>query len=249
MTNPRDVSPEEIESRLRWVLVSVPSVVNGSIAAAQRTLQQEGLRRGRTETRENDGERTPGDVAAQSPRSGESVRRGSSVDLEVWGPVPVVVVPSVLSEPLEQAQAALQRQRLRPGAVSTRENDGRQTPGTIASQSPRAGESVPIRSRVNLEQWGPLPVNVPQVLRRTLGDARATLERAGLRVGSVGGASDPRDNDLVSGQSPAAGTSVPAGSRVDLTVSRPTIGLIPDRRTPRATTSTDTCTTEPSPVR
>ena len=244
MTAPRDLAPDEIDRRLSWVEVSVPRVVGGSIAEAQRALQERGLLSGRVTIRANDGRETPDDVAVQSPRPEQRVRRGSPVDLEVWGSIPEVAVPSVLSQPLEQALVELERQGLRRGAVSIRENNGRQKPGTIADQDPRPGQRVKLRSRVNLEQWGPLPVNVPQVVQRSLREARAILERSGLRVGSISGEQKPLDDDFVSAQSPAAGTSLPAGSPVDLRVTRPSIGVIRPERAPRATEVAP----EPTPV-
>jgi beta-lactam-binding protein with PASTA domain len=63
---------------------------------------------------------------------------------------------------------------------------------------------------------GPTVVRVPDLVGRSVGEARRLLEQIGLVVGDV--ISEGSAGSVVVGQSPEAGTSVAAGSRVDLRV-------------------------------
>jgi serine/threonine-protein kinase len=67
---------------------------------------------------------------------------------------------------------------------------------------------------------GPQTIQVPDVVGRTLGQARQVLQQLGLTVGDVttpsGGS--PGGGDIVSSQSPAAGAQVVGGSRIALKV-------------------------------
>jgi beta-lactam-binding protein with PASTA domain len=65
-------------------------------------------------------------------------------------------------------------------------------------------------------------VAVPDVRGETVADARAILQAAGLRVGSIANVVDPTCNNigLVAGQHPTTGTVVVQGSAVNLSVGK-----------------------------
>jgi serine/threonine-protein kinase len=77
-------------------------------------------------------------IAAQSP-----VAAGTSVDLVVsQGPRPSVVVPSVVSLSLQEAEQLLQEAGLTLGQV-TAVTDPTFLPNTVIAQEPAAGQLVP----------------------------------------------------------------------------------------------------------
>jgi hypothetical protein len=91
----------------------------------------------------------------------------------------------------------------------------------VISQNPGAGASVAAGSAVNLVvSTGPAPVNVPNVVGLTQAAATTAITNAGLVVGAV---TQQPSNAVPAGsvisQNPSAGTSVAAGSAVDLVVS------------------------------
>ena len=86
---------------------------------------------------------------------------------------------------------------------------------------PRAGTQTPIPGPVALVlSGGPNVVQVPDIVGRTFAEARQLLQQIGLALGDVttenGG--NPDGSAPVVSQSPAAGSSVAAGSRITLRV-------------------------------
>ncbi len=100
--------------------------------------------------------------------------------------------------------------------------------GSVISQNPAAGTSVAPGSAVDLVvSLGP-PVTVPNVVGQTQSTATAVLQRFNLTVGSVTRQVTPGvAPGIVLSQNPAAGTSVAAGTAVDLVVSAARINLSP----------------------
>jgi serine/threonine-protein kinase len=68
---------------------------------------------------------------------------------------------------------------------------------------------------------GPNAVSVPDVIGRSIDDARLAIEQAGLVVGDVSRDSGdaPGGVPIVVSQSPAAGSRAPAGTAVTMRVS------------------------------
>ena len=93
--------------------------------------------------------------------------------------------------------------------------------GNVISQNPTAGTSVAAGSAVNLVvSHGPAPVSVPNVVGQTQAAASTAITARGWCVGTVtqqSSATVPAGN--VISQNPTAGTSVAAGSAVNLVVS------------------------------
>jgi serine/threonine-protein kinase len=84
----------------------------------------------------------------------------------------------------------------------------------VARQAPAKGKA---RKGSTVTIWaskGPPPVQVPDVVGRTLDEARQLLEGAGLQVGDVFNL--PAGPDQVLDQDPDAGSTVPKGTRVNL---------------------------------
>jgi eukaryotic-like serine/threonine-protein kinase len=177
-------------------------------------------------------------VRAQSPAAGVWIRRGARVllriefetprTIEVAAPRPTV--PNVLGRHLANAQSMVRAAFLEPVVVRR----VGPTRDTVVLQSPAVGTRVERGSTVTLtiEEAGdaPLPPTpaariVPNVVGRTSTDAQSAIESLRLRVSWVG---DPA-GAVVTAQNPAAGTSVPIGTTVRLTVSAP--------RPPPATTT------------
>jgi len=85
---------------------------------------------------------------------------------------------------------------------------------------PEAGSKVPEVFSVELvvSEGAPL-VTVPSLYGKTVSAARRILEARGLKLGSVNYVTDvERPFDIIIGQSPKAGSSVPKGSKVNVTV-------------------------------
>lgn len=145
------------------------------------------------------------------------------------------IVPDLSGRTVDQARRLLAAAGLEVGRVA--EGQGSGTPGTVVQQQPRAGSAVAPKSTVQL--WlapqaaaqeptvsrppvtRPPPVTqalvtVPRLAGRTVDDARATLARIDLQVGTVAEAAGTGAPGTIVRQSPRPGMPVLRGSSVQV---------------------------------
>lgn len=134
-------------------------------------------------------------------------KRGEPETVDV--PVVVNMTPSTAGELLEGRGLRLLVAGEQPHSDVAR--------GAISEQSPLAGSRVDqgTEVRVFLSSGTPM-ASVPTLEGKTLADAEAALESAGLKVGNIseGGSGE---GGTISASDPAAGVEVPVGSAVALT--------------------------------
>ena len=132
----------------------------------------------------------------------------------------LIDVPDVVEKTVGETRAAVEAAGLVFDGAGGRE-DGL----IVATQDPEAGTAVPVGSTVKVTVRPPPTVDVPPVVGKTLGEARAAVEAADL-IFSGGGARD--DGLIVATQDPEAGTAVPVGSTVTVTVRPPPTVDVPN---------------------
>jgi serine/threonine-protein kinase len=119
----------------------------------------------------------------------------------------------------EQARLALEKVGLEVGQVN--EHESPLPRGEVLSMNPPAGTALILPSAIALVvSAGPATIEVPYLVGRPLGEARAALEQVGLTATT--GAPDSTSTEpagTVTAQSPQEGTAVGAGTTVQLTVS------------------------------
>ncbi len=135
-------------------------------------------------------------------------------------PEPDVAVPNVTGGTLEDALRILSSEGLRAGRISEVETEA-SAPGTVLTQDPEAGTSLPPRSAVDVTvARSPDLVTVPSVAGLTENDALRRLRDARLVPGPrVRAASDSQPVGTVISISPGPGTRVGVGTIVELTIS------------------------------
>ena len=214
-------------------LVGLADVRGYSVQDAQRTLQGMGF--AVTVVRKFDN--SPKDnVIDQRPAAGTKVPQASRITLVASnGPLPVTV-PNFVGMSVEDARALAAKLGLtlddsQRAAVNGVPAD------TIASQNPSAGQqtqkagtvfavvSTGVQSVPAGPVGGPPAVSVPPVSGRMYQDAVDAITGAGFRA-QVQFQVSPAGNGTVVGVDPPAGTQVPAGSTVTITLSVP--GEVPD---------------------
>lgn len=191
--------------------IVVPSVVGQPLRSAAAALSAAGLSLSRREVLS---EREPeGTVIAQSPRGRSRVPPRTTIELTVA--VAGVRVPDLTRLDRQRALSRLREAGLAPGQISSLETNAYEA-GMVAGQRPGAGTLVPRGTAVHLQvATAPAGCRVPPLRGQTEAGAKATLERAGLRLGRVmrsGDSSSPRDP--VTEQQPAAGSVVRCGTVV-----------------------------------
>jgi beta-lactam-binding protein with PASTA domain len=165
-------------------------------------------------------DREPGAVAKQSPQAGSSVEIGARVKLWVAA---CVIVPSVVEKSVGEAQRILGAKKL--GFDATQEPTNTARVDTVLKQSPAPGARVPPGTVVHLTIATLPRVQVPDVMNRTLEEAKTLLKDQGLKAVTLEQVS--RKPLIVTDQDPKPGAWVIFASEVRLTVSPPPV-LMPD---------------------
>ncbi len=159
-------------------------------------------------------------VLQEDPPAGSRQKRGTDVVLAVSSGQRTAQVPQLLYMTQQQARIAIENTGLTVGTVTARVGD--QPRGLILESDPPAGSQLALPSAVNLViSEGPSVVPVPDLVGRTVGEARSMVEQLGLRVaGITRDTSSLQPENTVIGQLPAAGQNASAGGPVSLRISR-----------------------------
>lgn len=205
--------------------VEVPDVTEKQVDNAKKLLEEKEFT---VVVEQTESDQEPGKVLSQTPDGGTKVRKGTEVTLTVAKKKEQVTVLDVLGKSADEAKQLLTGQGLK---VETQEQESADKPaGTVISQTTTGGTPVVPGSVVTLtiakapedgDEGGDggdksqAPVQVPVLTQQKLGDARATLEGLGLRVGEIRGPQD--DNAVVLLSQPGAGSKVPKDTAVNLT--------------------------------
>jgi len=195
---------------------TVPAVAGKPYAAAQQSLGTIPVRLARKDVADDTGKIAPGSVIRTDPTAGAQVKRNQAITVYVSTGPPLVAVPGVTNQKQDAASGALGQAGFK---VSTSQAYSDSVPaGSVISQSPAGGSQARKFSTVNLVvSQGPPLVTVPGIPNGTsTSDARRTLESLGLKVKikkAFGGFLD-----RVVGMDPKAGSQVPRGTQITLTV-------------------------------
>jgi eukaryotic-like serine/threonine-protein kinase len=157
-------------------------------------------------------------VLAQTPPGGTVEQKGSTITLDVSVGPRVARVPNVVGQTQQQAQVAMENAGFDVGEVTEQEHESPR--GTVISMSPDPGVDVRLPAVISLVvSAGPGWVDVPDVVGRTLGEARMLIESAGLLTGEAQVDSFAlQPPGTVIGQDPGAGLRVVPGTRVSFRV-------------------------------
>ena len=198
---------------------TVPNLVGKQVAAAESSLRASGLTVGTVTRRSNAA--AAGTVTGTDPPAGRSVKKDSRVDLVVsTGPAANVAVPDLQGQSLSVAQGILSNAGLK-SHVDKYEASG-QPSGTVLSQTPAAQALVKPGTTVHLTvSSAQTSVTVPDVHGLSQAQAGGQLVNAHLTVGTVSTACATNGvaQGLVATTSPAAGTTQPPGTAINLIVS------------------------------
>ena len=193
---------------------AVPDVRGQPLEAAKSAITGANLAVGII-TEDWDPEVPAGSVVSADPPIGDELRPGSLVDIVVSkGPKPVRLA-DYAGSPADDVRAELEAAGL--VVTSTEEFSTEFAEGLVVSTAPGKGERVPVGSTVALVvSKGPPPVEMPYLIDMKRDDAVYTLQQLGLNVEI----NEPPFTPLnrVISQDPAAGTLIPAGSTVTITI-------------------------------
>lgn len=195
--------------------VTVPGDIAGQTqSAAQAELTKLGLVVTLKQIASTDAEK--GLAVSTAPGAGASIKKGSSITLNIGnGPAPLAV-PNVVG--LGQAAATTDLQNAGFAVVVMSGASSSVAQGTVLGQNPAAKTLLAPKQTVTITvSSGPA---VPDVVGKSLASATQLLQAAGVQVGTVTNQSSATvHSGLVILQGTPAGSSVNAGARVDLVIS------------------------------
>jgi serine/threonine-protein kinase len=201
--------------------VTVPKLVDLTYDEARTALENLGLKIQDPPTYRATDAAAPGVVLAQDPAFGATIPADSVVSVTVAKAPQSISVPDLSGMTLSEAQSALQAQHLLIGS-QTQAPSATVSIGHIASQHPVPGTQVKKGTFVDVViSSGPQMVSVPDVVSGclTVAQAEQQITDAGL-VPVLSGTAPVNpgcpNTGKIAAQSPAAGTSVPAGSSVTI---------------------------------
>lgn len=201
----------------------VPDVTNVSEADAQRSLDRSGFKSAKY--REEYSATIPkGNVIRQTPPAGAKAKRGRTVRLIVSQGGEMVPIPDVRNQSVRSAQAELQSSRLVVGDVEYVPAPGMPR-DQVLNTDPPPGTVVPQMSRVNLRasqgSSGESYVRVPQLVGKSIEDAKISISQSSLSVGTISMTSAQKvPSGTVLKQELNVNALVPPGTAVNLVVSQ-----------------------------
>lgn len=160
-----------------------------------------------------------GTILRQAMPPGQNVSKGQTVAVTIAEEVPVV--PDVTGQGLSEATLMLEQAgyRVQKGEPVA---DDKVPEGKIVKQVPPAGNALDKSKTVLIHlSSGADQVEAPKVVGLTLSNAKAQLEKAGLKVGPLRWVyADEAGYMAVLSQVPAAGEKIKPGSEITLAVNR-----------------------------
>ncbi|HTZ87667.1 MAG TPA: Stk1 family PASTA domain-containing Ser/Thr kinase [Solirubrobacteraceae bacterium] len=198
--------------------VNVPNVTGETEAAASARLRATGLQV--APSLASSATVADGRVISQTPRGGSRVEKGSRVGIVVSSGPGSEALPNVEGLTGKDAIDRLHTAGFKPSREE--QPSSNVAKGKVIGTEPPAGTELQVGSPVSvLISSGPAQVKVPDLSGDSRNGAEAALSAVGLEVGTVGEQVSPGATvGSVLAQSPKAGSSVEAGSSVNLTVAK-----------------------------
>ena len=201
--------------------VQVPNFVGLKRADAEKKIKDAGLTVGNVGLEYSDTV-AEGLVITQKPAASSKVASGTKIDLTVSQGKKApsqVAVPKLIGMSQSEAEKALADAKL-VAVVDDPVESTDVEPGKVCKQSVTAGTMVEEGSKVSFSTaLAKQNVTVPDVVGKSLADAKAALEKIGLGCDTSTVYSDTVSKDNVVSQSVTAGTSVTKGTVIVLQVS------------------------------
>ncbi|MFH2070441.1 MAG: PASTA domain-containing protein [Elusimicrobiota bacterium] len=207
----------------------VPNLKGVILSEAKQILENRGFITVVSGEKYND-EIPAGSVTGQSPIAGLILPEKSKIEIIISKGKEKVSVPVLFSLSKEEATAQLTSLGLSVGDVSSEKSAG-VPKGRVISCIPATGTEVEKGTVIDITVSAGAPVkravivkvSVPNLWGKTLPEAQALLDSRGLKLGRISRTTSiDHDFDIILRQKPAAGSSVPKGSSVEVTINAET---------------------------
>ena len=195
----------------------VPDVRNMTVVEAQRLLEENNYKVDLEEKYGDPAKFKPGTVMEQSPKAGEKRKQGSLIILTICKGAELKGVPDVVGMSESKGENTLLEAGFKIGKISKKHVEGQRI-GVVLSQSPKALDKAPKGSAINLV-INEGDKEVPNLIGKSIADAKRLLEQAGLKLGEVKEVNDHSAvKNVVLASNPNAGTKIGEGDAVSISV-------------------------------
>jgi beta-lactam-binding protein with PASTA domain len=164
-------------------------------------------------------DKRPGEILEQDPPPG-TVLTTREIRVVVAKAKEDLKIPTVTGKTLDEARVELEALGFEvPEPIA---QDSNRTPGTVLAQEPKGGAKAPSGTDIKLTIASMPMLEVPKMTGKYLRTAKADLQNIGLELGEVRRTEHAEHGEgYVLRQEPAAGTKVPFGTAIKLTVVAP----------------------------
>lgn len=195
----------------------VPNVIGLSLEEAQTQLGRVGFK-GRIGEERFNATSPKNTVLQQTPPAGSIEAEGTTVVMDISRGQRTAEVPRIVGLTRDEARVAIENAGFEVGAITERSSE--EPRGEVIASSPAGGERLTIPAAVDLVvSTGPSTLEVPELVGRSLPEARRMLDQLGLRLGRV--ETDSMAIELpgtVTAQEPRAGRTISSNGLVSVTV-------------------------------
>lgn len=199
--------------------VAVPDVIGKTLEEGTAELKAAGFTIGEV-SEKNDDTVPAGSIIEQSPIGDAKAAKGSVVTLTISLGAEEAEVPTVVGMEETDARKVLEDAGFTPDPQPAM-YDSKVDSGLIISQTPEAGTSAALGSKVSyVPSKGKESVSVPDITGKDQATATSALKDAGFKVSSTTQYSDTVASGKVISQNPSGGLSVSKGSTVAIVVSK-----------------------------
>jgi beta-lactam-binding protein with PASTA domain len=181
----------------------VPSIQSGDVASARQALARRNLVLGSVNARPS--EKSPGTVIGQHPAPESTIACGSSIDVWIAAPLPLVRVPALQGQDAATATRTLEGVGLVLGTADRRESE--RPVGGVVEQLPGPGAEVRRGTPVNVWLSSGMPLTpIPDLRGRDRGTASEILSSQHFRLGEVSERAVDATPGTIVDQQPQPGT-------------------------------------------
>jgi serine/threonine-protein kinase len=222
--------------------VAMPSVVGSAEQDAISTLTTQGFTNVTSQQKAStDAEK--GKVVQQSPDANVQVAKTAAIVLFIGSGPDTHQVPQVKGFSQDDARTAITDAGLTPGSTEV-EDSSNVKPGLVTRTDPAAGQDVAPDKPITI-YVASSNVKVPNVIDKTVGDAKAILTAAGLKSATKSEVTGDAAPGTVIRTDPDAGQQVNRGTKVTLYVAKAPVDTPTD--TPTSASPTPSASSSPSP--
>jgi len=212
-TTPQPTTPQPTPDA---ATIPAPNLVGTPIKDARKVASSQGIVLIEDESRDAP-DATPGEILEQIPAPGAPL--ATREIRVVTAKAREARVPDLVGKPIAEAKQTLADLGV---AVTEVQKDSSKAPGTVLSQKPLPKTKLSPGTPVELTIAALPLIEVPQLTGKYLNAAKTALKDTGLEIGEIKRTEhEEHGENYVLRQDPAAGSKVPFGTPVKLTVVAP----------------------------